>query len=273
MRLRRLRIFFRGAVLGLTGGMLGCASIDSRPAASGPPADPKFWSEIASANVIYVGERHTEAADHEYEFALLKGLKARGIPFAVGWEMFEASQQPLLSAWQSGRLSTGELLKQTDWAAHWGKYSPIYERMLRWSRSAGVESYALNAPASLAHKIARGESLTPEEQRLLPTGYRALPGGLRHFISQMGSHPGSGTMNFSRYYRAQTVWDQTMADRIVELRRENPARKLVVFAGRGHVEAPYGIPPYVKQKMPDVLQVLLLPGAAPVSPGPGGEHR
>lgn len=253
----------RLAVLLAAGGLLGCAAIEPGPASARVPVTPEFWSSVTTADVIYVGERHTEAGDHDYEFAIIKGLKARGIPFAIGWEMFEVSQQPLLDAWQGGGLSLSELFRQTEWAKHWGKYSPTYERMLRWSREAGIEAYALNAPASLSRKISRGLPLTPEEKLLLPQGYRPLPGGLNHFKSQMGSHPGSGPINYDRYYRAQTLWDQTMADRVVQFRKRDPARKLVVFAGRGHVESGYGIPPYVKQKRPAVRQKILLPEAPP----------
>ncbi|OAI42880.1 hypothetical protein AYO41_03260 [Verrucomicrobia bacterium SCGC AG-212-E04] len=262
------RFLGRLAVAALGAGLMGCAMTAPRSASSGPPATPEFWARLAAAEVIYIGERHTEAGDHDYEFEIIKGLKARGIPFAIGWEMFDVSQQPLLDAWQSGSTDLATLLRQTEWAKHWGKYSPTYERMLRWSRGAGVENYALNAPGSLSRKIAQGQPLTPEEKLLLPRGFRPLPGGLSHFKSQMGSHPGSGPINYERYYRAQTLWDQTMADRVVQFRGRNPGRKLVVFAGRGHVEDGFGIPPYVKQKLPALRQEILLPGTAPVNARP-----
>ena len=253
----------RIVVFTLASGLIGCATIEPRAAASHRPATPEFWSTLGAADVIYVGETHTSAADHDYEFEIIKGLKARGIPFSIGWEMFEVSQQPLLDAWQSGGISLAELLRQTEWAKHWGKYSPTYERMLRWSRDAAVENYALNAPASLSRKISRGQPLTPEEQHLLPAGFRPLPGGLKNFKSQMGSHPGSGSINYERYYKAQTLWDQTMADRVVQFRKRDPANKLVVFAGRGHLGAGYGMPPYVKQKLTAVRQKILLPDVPP----------
>jgi uncharacterized iron-regulated protein len=84
----------------------------------------------------------------------------------------------------------------------------------------------------------------------------------------MGSHPGSGPINYERYYQAQTLWDQTMADRVVQFRKRDPAKKLVVFAGRGHVEAGYGMPPYVKQKLPAVRQKILLPEVPPPTAAP-----
>lgn len=265
---RRLKpLLLRLAIAASIAGLVGCAAPEKRGAAQRPVLSPELWTSLTAADVIYVGERHTEAADHEYESAIIKGLKARGIPFAIGWEMFEVSQQPLLDAWQGGGISTEVLLAKTDWATHWGKYSPIYEKMLRWSKGAGVENYALNAPASLSRHIARGETLTPEERSLLPIGYRALPGGLEHFKSQMGSHPGQGKIDYARYYKAQTLWDQSMADRVVQFRNLKPDRKLVVFAGRGHVEAGYGIPPYVKQKLPAVRFRILPPDAATVNAG------
>ncbi len=252
-----------------------CASLDSRIALPAPeplppaaPAAPSlasdaYWASLREAEVIYVGEKHDDAAHHAYQFEVIQGLKARGIPFVIGWEMFDVTQQPLLDAWQARTLGTEQMLQQTNFQKTWGRLSPFYEKMLRWAALSDVRCLALNAPPVLARKLSRGIRFTREERRLLPAGFAPLPGGLEHFTAQMGSHPGPA-LDYERYYRAQTLWDQTMAERIVQARRRHPGIRVVVFAGRGHVEGGFGIPPYVQQKLPNARQILLLPGEPPI---------
>src|SRR4030088_3121447 len=63
------------------------------------------WLEIAEAHVIYIGETHDSETDHAYELRLIRGMIRRRMAFAVGWEMFDRTQQGLLDAWDRGSIS------------------------------------------------------------------------------------------------------------------------------------------------------------------------
>ncbi len=41
-------------------------------------AEQAYWDQLAPARVIYIGETHNSNSDHEYQWDVLKGLKARG---------------------------------------------------------------------------------------------------------------------------------------------------------------------------------------------------
>ena len=231
-------------------------------------AERAYWEQLEPARVIYIGETHTSNADHEYQFEVLKGLKARGVPCTIAWEMFETPQQISLDAWSARHLSTDGLLERTDFQRHWGTYSVMYEKILRWSQTEGIPSLALNAPGELSHKLAQGQPLTPAEQAALPTGYHPLPGGYEHFTEQMGQNPHGGA-NLENFYKAQLLWDQTMATRIVDYLATHPDRKLIVLIGRGHLEGGYGVPAFVSQKT-DAAQLVVFPGTSPEGGHPGG---
>jgi uncharacterized iron-regulated protein len=68
---------------------------------------------------------------------------------------------------------------------------------------------------------------------------RPGPAAHRELVRQaFGAHePGRfSDARFERFYSAQLVWDETMADRIAAaLARPDAARRLVVVAGEGHV--------------------------------------
>ena len=227
-----------------------------------PTAEERaYWDQLTPARVIYVAETHSLNSDHEYQWAVLKGLKTRNVRFSVGWEMFNANQQPLLDDWNNKRLNTDALLDKTSFQKRWGTYSVMYEKILRWTQTEGVGSVALNAPEGLSRKLAQGTTLTPDEQSAVPTGYRDLPGGYEHFVAQMGENPHTGA-NMENFYRAQTLWDQTMATRIVDFLNTHPDEKIIVLVGRGHVDSGFGVPAYVAQKT-DAPQLVVYPAGVP----------
>jgi uncharacterized iron-regulated protein len=210
--------------------------------------DGRFWESVEQADVIYVGETHDDSADHQRELDLVRGLLKRKIKFAIGWEMFDTSQQPAMDAWDSHAISLTRMLAETDFQKHWGIYSPAYEQILRMAGKAGVPNLALNAPPELPHKVARGESLTAKERAMIPIGFTATEAGYRNFVAMMGGHPGMSEEELRHFFAAQNIWDQTMASRILEFKVRNPKTLLVVLTGRGHVSGGFGIPFYVRQK-------------------------
>ena len=266
----------------LLGATSGCATTGSNlalPKAGGPvsvsmkreptTAERAFWDQIGPAQVLYVPERHDDNNDHAYQLEVMKGLRSRNVDFAIGWEMFDVTQQGLLDQWNDHRISTETLLDKTDWQKSWGGMSVMYEKLLRWSLGEGVKSVGLNAPQSLSHKTRTGEELTPEERALLPGGFRPLPGGYEHFAEQMGAskHQNINPESIRSYYKAQLIWEQTMAARVLEWTQAHPDTKLVVFVGRGHVDGGFGVPAFVHQKS-TVAQLVLYPGGAPAQKRP-----
>lgn len=225
-------------------------------------AERIFWERLDQARVIYIGETHNSDADHEYQFEVLKGLKARGVNYAIGWEMFDVTQQPLLNDWQARQITSDGLLERSNWRRSWGAESVMYETMLRWSLAEGVPSLALNAPRALSHKVAFGGSLSAEDKSLMPRDFRPLPGGLEHFTDQLARTPhGAGGGSAENFYKAQVLWEQTMASRILAFIEGHPEARIVVLTGRGHLEGGFGIPAFVRQKSA-VRQLVLFPGGA-----------
>ncbi|MBV8900075.1 MAG: ChaN family lipoprotein [Verrucomicrobia bacterium] len=220
--------------------------------------DAGFWQAVSRAEVIYVGEIHDNPGDHRFEAGLIKALARNRVPFVVGWEMFDRSQQPALDAWQRGELTRTQLFQQTGFQRAWAAYSPWYARILDETRRSAVRNLALNARPALVHKVSQGTPLTSAETRELPRGFSADEGALRNFTRMMGTHPGMARSSLKRFFDAQSLWDQTMASVILEFHAREPQTKVVVLTGRGHVERGYGVPYFVKQKA-HLEQLVLLP--------------
>ena len=58
-----------------------------------PAKQAEFWARIAAADVVYIGETHTSRRDHAYELVLIRAMIRSRTHFAVGWEMFDRTQQ------------------------------------------------------------------------------------------------------------------------------------------------------------------------------------
>jgi len=219
---------------------------------------PELWNRMADAEVVYVGETHSSRKDHTYELELIRGMIRRRIQFAVGWEMFDRTQQSDLDRFNEGKLSLAELFARTGFEKSWAIYSPLYAKILETTAHAKIPNVGLNAPTALAHKVALGEPLSPDEKKQIPTEFRIATGAYRHFVGLLGEHPGMNAGELPRFFAAQNVWDQTMAKTILEFNKRNPGTKLVVLTGRGHVQDGFGVPNYVHQKS-TAKQLVLMP--------------
>jgi uncharacterized iron-regulated protein len=238
--------------------LVSCAShLETKQTDASASPDEQFWQAVKKANVVYVGETHDDPLDHQYELELVRGLLKRKAKFAIGWEMFDTTQQSAIDAWASHAMSFKEMISKTGFQKHWGIYSPVYEEILQIAGSANVPIIALNAPPELTRKIARGEPLTAQERAIIPTGFVATEGGYKNFVAMMGDHPGLNEMDQRLFFAAQNAWDQTMASRILDFERRNPEVQLLVLTGRGHVSGGYGIPFYVRQKS-HLKQLIIL---------------
>jgi len=229
--------------------------------------DAEFWHGVAVADVIYIGETHSDRGSHEYELDLLRGMIRRGIRFAVGWEMFDRSQQADLDRFDQHQLSLNDLLTQTGFEKSWSRYSPLYADILRTTGKAKIKNVALNAPSWLAHKIARGEPLSSNEESEIPKEFSVPAGAYQNFVQLLGDHPGTQEGDLSRFFAAQNLWDQTTAKTILEFRQKYPKTKLLVLTGRGHVKGGFGIPNYVSQRSSAKQLVLFPPAATDIAHG------
>ena len=225
------------------------------------PPDQQTWSAVDKADVVYIGETHDDPSHHEYELQVVRGLLGRKIQFAIGWEMFDETQQGSMDAWAAHRISLEELLAKTDFQKRWGTYSPVYEQILRTTERTNVRNLALNAPPELARKIARGEPLTAGETEMLPSGFVADAERIRISLLLSAGIRESRRRTVAVILKRKMHGTRRWPAGFIEFKRRHPNVKLVVLTGRGHVFGGYGIPSYVRQKA-DLKQLVLFPSSA-----------
>lgn len=187
---------------------------------------------LVEARVVYVGERHDQAGDHEVQRRILEALAARRPGLAIGFEMFQRPYQGVLDDYVAGRIDEPALLTRTEWERRWGFDFDLYRPLVRFGREHGDAMVALNAPQEVTRTIARQglDGLAPETRAALPELDRSDPAHRARVEAALREHPRMTDAMLERFYTAQLVWDETMATSVAE--HEGP---MIVFAGAMHV--------------------------------------
>jgi len=207
-----------------------------------PVTFEEMLDDLASAQVIYIGERHTNPRHHEIQLEIIEALHQRGLPLIVGMEMFDRTYNPVLEKWPRGELEESELIERTHWYANWRYDYALYRPIMEFIRTEQVPLIGLNIPFHLPAKIATGglDNLQPSDRKYLPEDIDLSDEAHRAYVQEVFSrHKMRGRDNFDYFYEAQTTWDEAMAESIAgELNSEI----LVVIVGGGHIVNKFGIP-------------------------------
>ncbi len=215
--------------------------------------------QLAQADVVYLGETHDNPEDHQAQLEIIQKLQQRHPKIAIAMEMFQRPYQSILDRYVAGQLSEQELLEQSEYNQRWGFPWKYYAPILRFAQEKQLPILALNTPAEVTRQVAREglESLTPEQRQFIPPvseirtdnpEYRQMM--LNIFKQhQHGSHGSSA--DFERFFLAQVLWDETMAEKIAQFLQANPDYQVVVLVGQGHIVYGYGIPSRVARRIQD----------------------
>lgn len=211
--------------------------------------------ELSNAQVIYLGETHDNSADHAAKLEIIQQM-AKTKKIAIAMEMFQRPYQNILDAYIQGNISETELIEQTEYQTRWGFPWEFYAPILRFARENQIPVLALNVPSEITRQVARQglESLTEEQKKFIPpfseirtdnSEYRQL---IREVYDTIHQNHGSSE-NFEKFFLAQVLWDETMAEVIANFHQTNPDYQIIVLAGKGHIVYGYGIPSRVLRRV------------------------
>jgi uncharacterized iron-regulated protein len=211
-----------------------------------------LFAAMDAADIIVIGESHTDAKGHAIQTDLIKVAVQRWSGLTLSLEEFDRSQQPELDAFERGEL-TGAQLQQTrafvDLAvkANWQDW---YLPKLTAARDADAPLLASNAPLKYSRLVRNYgcddlPELTAAERALfecpsvpLDPAYRARFG--RTFQRAVRGNSAVGLKQLKEeqldmLFRAHRVWDATMAETIVQARAAG-ADKVLHLVGGFHSE-------------------------------------
>lgn len=212
-----------------------------------PVEHTALFAELVAADVVLLGERHSEMDHHHWQLGTLAALHGRHPDLVIGLEMLPRGVQPALDDWVAGRLSPEAFLEASEWYSHWGFDPDLYWPILHFARVHGIPLLGLNAERALV-------------QRLGVEGWDAVPPGERHHVSAPAEppeayrtqlreffdrHPAAEIHGeFERFLGTQLAWDRMMAATIASFlgARGDEAPLLVGLIGMGHLRYGHGVP-------------------------------
>jgi uncharacterized iron-regulated protein len=214
----------------------------------------QMLSVAADARVVYLGETHDNPASHRLELQTLQGIEERHPgKAALGMEMFSRPQQPVLDLWVAGKLDEKAFLKQSRWFDNWKMDFAYYRDLLIFARDRHIPIIALNAEKDLVQAVRNKqlEELSPAEKAQMPEFDQTDP-YQRGMVEGIFSGHSHGKMHLDGFLRAQTLWDETMAESAARFLSspDGKDRHLLVIAGGNHVSHGFGIPRRVFRRLP-----------------------
>lgn len=186
---------------------------------------------LARADVVFLGESHTDETTHRVELGVYEGLLARrGGRVVLALEMFERDVQTHLDAYLQGRIDEPTFLAR---ARPWSNYATAYRPLIERARAERRVVVASNFPQPLRRRLAtegpgvlaslEGDARREAPARLLPNSdayWRRADNAIRSHRGMLG-----GVGEVDRLYSTQSLWDNSMGE----------ACALAVDAHPGHV--------------------------------------
>jgi len=205
-------------------------------------------ADLARADVVLIGEQHDDENSHRLELAMLEGLARRRVPVTLSLEMFERDVQSSVDTYLSGSSGEDDFLKS---ARPWPRYATDYRPLLEFARLQHWPVVAANVPRRIASDVAKSgrpavDSLTTEDRSLAAADLQCPHDAyFDRFAEQMGGHQSgsaqSGTDSTTeRYYLAQCIKDETMAESIAAAFAKQAGRPGVVVHVTGSFHSDYG---------------------------------
>ena len=223
-------------------------------------SQPEILQELAKADVVYLGETHDRPEDHNAQLEIIQQLYRRNHKVAIAMEMFQRPYQGVIDNYLAGKITESQLLEQSEYNRRWGFPWEYYAPILKFAKKYQLPVLALNTPTEVTRKVARRglESLTSADRQYIPpiSEIRTDNAEYRQMIldaykqHQAIAHGSSD--NFERFFTAQVLWDETMADKIAQFLKTNPDYQVVVLAGQAHIVYGYGIPSRVARRLENV---------------------
>lgn len=194
---------------------------------------------LAAADVVFLGETHTDETTHRVELGVYKGLvQKRDVVLAM--EMFDRGVQPLLDSYLAGEIDEEAFLGASR---PWAQYRSAYRPLIEHAKAEGLPVVASNIPRSLTRRIAMEglgvlDTLGPDERAQAPAVvmpntpayWRRVDNAVRGHIGMM-SMSGAGDQ---RLTSTQTLWDNTMGESCAIALDEHPGSLVLHVNGGFH---------------------------------------
>lgn len=219
--------------------------------------------KMAAYDVIFFGEYHDQPAIHAAEATFFAAWLQKNPTRALSLEMFACDVQPILNRYLQGEVTEEEFLAQSR---PWPNYAADYRPLALLAKAHGVPVIASNVPRRLAAQYAKSgtlASIAAADRQYLPREHRPGSAAYRqNFTAYMeAGHSGMrlSPEQITRFYLAQSLKDDRMAQSIADFLTAHPKRGVLHIQGEFHGRAHLGVPEKLRQLAPDLKIAVIAP--------------
>jgi uncharacterized iron-regulated protein len=212
-------------------------------------------ADVATAQVVAVGEEHYHAAIQAFELRLLQALtERRPQHVALGMEFLERDAQATVAAYLDGTI--GRAAFQERLAAS-PAFMELYFPLVRYARLHGLPVVSLNIPRRIARQVAEHglgktlERLSRTDQAYLPASLTPISPRYRaYFLEAVAPYHSPQGKQADYFVEASHLKDDTMAQSIGAFLDRHADFTILAIAGRFHFDYGIAIPTILRQQHP-----------------------
>jgi len=213
----------------------------------------EFIEQIAEMDVILLGEEHDDATGHAVQLAVVEDVFDRRNGGTLAMEMLERDEQILVEDHADGVIDAKTFAKETgstSWSGD-GSWFAWYQPIIEAAHDRNGKVVAANAPRRYV-RLARIEgwdriqSMSEDRLELFSVPETPIGGTYRERFFEIMSPTDHGDGGNDResgidpeiiesFYRAQQVWDATMADSVARSVQDGDT-PVILLVGRFHVD-------------------------------------
>jgi len=212
-------------------------------------------TQAQDGHIIVMGEHHGFPPSYENQRRILNELSSRRARISVGLEFFERQYQSEVNKFVSGESLEKDFLSDIGW----GNNIPFenYRYQARFSHYYAGKTLALNARRALTSKVAKSglDSLSADERAELPENFQLGNDFYKERFREIMSGHAPDEM-IDRYFAAQSIWDETMADTACRFITDHPEQVLMIIVGDFHAAYGGGLPDRIKARGCSQLTVV-----------------
>jgi uncharacterized iron-regulated protein len=223
----------------------------------------ELTAELASRQVIYLGEEHHNHWHVKSALTILQALISQGRHPVLALEMFGWDGQAALDGYVSDQDGTSDrFLKESRWEQNWGGAFGDYEPLIAFAQTHHLPVLALNPPRPLVRLVAKqGLVQALADPAMAEWGMKDEPypedASYHEMITKplRRCHGGLSDEDYQRMYEASTFRDEGMAKTIAEsLRRAGPDGPVVSYTGGGHIQYQLPVPNRVQRRLAEPVK-------------------
>ncbi len=216
----------------------------------------RIIEELATKQVIYLGETHDSLADHLLQLRIIQALQKKGVKLTLAMEMFPVSSQEALDKYVLNKsIDEPAFLRNSQWFKVWRYDWRLFRPIFNFCRSANIPVHGINVDRKIVSTVFNSghtDDLSDEQQATVAQqrdlGLDGYVDRLKTVHSFHKQSPHSKEKGIAGFVQSQSIWDESMAENIVKILEEHSGTTVIVIAGSQHTRKDSGIPPRVQRR-------------------------